>query len=43
MVAMSSGKPCLVSRIRGNVDLVNNDGGELFDPYSVEDCNKTIN
>ena len=43
MEAMASGKPCLVSRIRGNVDLVNNAGGELFDPYSVEDCTKAIN
>lgn len=33
MEAMSSSLPCIVSRIRGNVDLVaDNEGGYLFDP-----------
>lgn len=42
MEAMSSGLPVIASRIRGNVDLVDDDGGELFDPKSVEECKKAI-
>lgn len=42
MEAMASGTPCLASKIRGNVDLVDTaKGGELFDPqniYSVADA-----
>lgn len=42
MEAMSSGLPVIASRIRGNVDLVDDEGGELFDPKSVEECKKAI-
>ena len=38
MEAMASGLPCLGSRIRGNVDLIDEGkGGYLFDPLSVGD------
>ena len=36
MEAMASGLPCVVSRIRGNTDLICDGGGALFDPYSAE-------
>lgn len=42
MEAMASGLPCVVSKIRGNTDLIDENGGELFDPYSVEDCKAAI-
>lgn len=42
MEAMSSGLPVIASRIRGNVDLVDEESGELFDPKSVEECKKAI-
>jgi len=42
MEAMSSGLPVIASRIRGNVDLVDDEGGELFDPRSAEECKKAI-
>lgn len=43
MEAMASGLPCAVSRIRGNVDLVEDKkGGALFDPHSVAECKKAI-
>jgi len=42
MEAMASGLPCVVSRIRGNTDLIDNNGGALFDPYSAEDCRTAI-
>lgn len=38
MEAMASKCPCLVSRIRGNIDLIDSNGGELFDPKSVMEC-----
>lgn len=37
MEAMACGKPIVCSRIRGNIDLVDQEGGELFDPYDVKD------
>lgn len=43
MEAMASGLPCLVSKIRGNVDLIDENGGALFDPHSVEECRDAIN
>ena len=43
MEAMASGLPCIVSKIRGNVDLIDENGGSLFDPSSVDDCKKSIN
>lgn len=42
MEAMASGLPCVVSRIRGNTDLIDENGGALFNPHSVEDCQKAI-
>lgn len=42
MEAMTSGLPCIVSRIRGNMDLINENGGALFDPHSVENCKNAI-
>lgn len=32
MEAMAWGKPCVVSAIRGNTDLIDENGGVLFDP-----------
>lgn len=43
MEAMASGLPAVVSRIRGNSDLVQEDkGGYLCDPASVEDFRENI-
>ncbi len=42
MEAMASGLPVACSRIRGNTDLIDEHGGELFDPHSVEDCANAI-
>lgn len=36
MEAMACGKPIVCSAIRGNTDLIDSEGGELFDPHSVE-------
>ena len=42
MEAMASGLPVACSCIRGNTDLIDENGGEMFDPYSVEDCTRAI-
>ncbi len=42
MEAMASGLPVVCSRIRGNTDLIDENGGVLFDPHSVEDCRAAI-
>ena len=42
MEAMACGKPCIVSQIRGNTDLIDENGGILFDPYDVEVCRCAI-
>lgn len=42
MEAMASGLPILCSRVRGNVDLVNENGGFLFNPHNVDDCKHAI-
>lgn len=42
MEAMGKGLPCVVSRIRGNTDLIDENGGAFFDPHSIEDCKKAI-
>lgn len=42
MEAMASGLPVVCSRIRGNIDLVDENGGALFDPYSIEICKSAI-
>ena len=42
MEAMAKGKPCVVSKIRGNTDLIDDNGGALFNPKSHEDCKLAI-
>ena len=42
METMASGKPAIVSEIRGNVDLIDGNGGALFNPYSVAECRAAI-
>ena len=44
MEAMSSGLPCIVSKIRGNVDLVKQDlGGYLVEPKNIDGFLSAIN
>lgn len=42
MEAMASSLPCLCGDIRGNVDLIDENGGYLFDPEKVEDIHNAI-
>lgn len=42
MEAMASGLPCIVSKIRGNMDLIDENGGMLFDQHSVMACKEAI-
>ena len=42
MEAMASGLPVICSRIRGNIDMVNEKGGELFDPLSINECMEAL-
>lgn len=42
MEAMASGMPCVVSKIRGNTDLIDSKGGTLFDPHDVGSITKTL-
>ena len=42
MEAMAKGLACAVSQIRGNVDLIDKDGGRLFAPNSIDDCKRTL-
>lgn len=42
MEAMACGLPCVVSRIRGNVDLIDENGGVLFNPNDIIDCKNSI-
>lgn len=42
MEAMAAGKAVACSRIRGNTDLIEKDGGVLFDPVNVEECANAI-
>ncbi len=42
MEVMASGLPIVCSRIRGNTDLVDENGGCLFDPMSISECVKAI-
>lgn len=42
MEAMAGGLPIVCSKIRGNTDLVDENGGALFDPYSVDECINAI-
>ena len=34
--------PCAVGNIRGNTDLIDENGGVLFDPSSVENCRDVL-
>lgn len=38
MEAMACGLPVVCSNIRGNVDLIDEEGGAIFDPSGAEDC-----
>jgi glycosyltransferase involved in cell wall biosynthesis len=42
MEAMASGLPCIVSRIRGNTDLIDENGGALFNPTKVNECKTAL-
>lgn len=42
MEAMASSLPCLAGRIRGNVDLIDEKGGYLFDPVNVEEIRTSV-
>lgn len=42
MEAMASGLPCLAGKIRGNVDLIDREGGYLFDPTNIKEVRETI-
>jgi len=42
MEAMASGLPCVVSKIRGNEDLVDECGGFLFTPHLIDECKKAL-
>lgn len=42
MEAMAAKLPVVCSNVRGNIDLIDENGGELFDPHNVEECKKTI-
>ena len=42
MEAMACGLSVACSRIRGNTDLINEDGGIVFDPHCVDDCRQAI-
>lgn len=43
MEAMANGLPCLVSRIRGNTDLIDeNSGGLLFNPLSIDEIKDKV-
>lgn len=42
MEAMASGLPCAAGRIRGNTDLIDEKGGALFNPRSVEEIGQAI-
>lgn len=42
MEAMASGLPVICGNIRGNTDLIDEDGGALFEPQNVDDCMKSL-
>ena len=42
MEAMATALPCIVGNIRGNVDLIDDNGGLLFDPHSINSCKNAI-
>lgn len=42
MEAMASALPCVVTRIRGNTDLIDENGGAFFEAGNVADCKHAI-
>jgi len=42
MEAMASGLPCVAGNIRGNNDLIDENGGVLFDPMDISSCVEAI-
>ena len=42
MEAMSEELPCIVSRIRGNMDLIDDNGGALYNPLDCAEVRKSI-
>ena len=42
MEAMASGLPVICTEIRGNTDLISQNGGILFDPHYADDCRHAI-
>lgn len=42
MEAMACGRPVVCGRIRGNVDLIDENGGAWFDPHDVDSCRQAI-
>lgn len=42
MEAMASGLPVVCGRIRGNTDLIDENGGALFEPQSIDECMKAL-
>ncbi len=42
MEAMASGLPCVVTKIRGNTDLIDENGGAFFEPCDVDGCKNAI-
>jgi glycosyltransferase EpsD len=42
MEAMSVGMPCIVSKIRGNIDLIEENKGIYCNPYDVYSCEKAL-
>lgn len=42
MEAMASGLPCLAGNIRGNIDLIDENGGITFNPKDIEEIRKAI-
>lgn len=40
--AMACGLPCVASRTRGNMDLVDLQGGILFEPFDTKSCTQAI-
>ena len=42
MEAMASGLPCIVSKIRGNTDLIDTNGGYVCNPANAEEFSEAI-
>lgn len=42
MEAMASGLPCVVTKIRGNADLIDENGGAFFEVQNIADCKRAI-